>query len=368
MNRLRAMSIFLAIVVGSSIHVAAQSDTETLNQKSVKTLVVGAPSPAISVEKFLKGEPIHEFKKGHVYVVEFWAKWCGPCIEEMPHLSELQAEYKDQDVTIIGVNIRELRRSGQGWEDSFDEQTQEEVKKFVEREGVRMSYTVAYDGEKKQMDKAWMPSNEGIPKTFIVDQAGKIAWIGHPAVVRMPLDEVVKGTWDYETGPDRVKIAEDAYLGALRLFETNGEDALAAWEQAERDYPILALDLVSKKFSALISADLCDAASAAGKVYVNQAVERQSIRALNGVAWSIVNPSNSLTRRDVDLALIAAEKANELSNGEDAGVLDTLARVHFTQGQLEQAIKIQTKAVEIADDDMKKSLKLSLNEYLDSRD
>ncbi|MEM1422742.1 MAG: TlpA disulfide reductase family protein, partial [Planctomycetota bacterium] len=69
-------------------------------------LTVGDPAPALTVGQWLKGEPVDAFENGHVYVVEFWATWCGPCIAGMPHLSEVQKEYGDR-VTVIGVNIWE---------------------------------------------------------------------------------------------------------------------------------------------------------------------------------------------------------------------------------------------------------------------
>ncbi|NOU23938.1 MAG: TlpA family protein disulfide reductase [Methylotenera sp.] len=46
--------------------------------------------------------------KGKVVVLNFWATWCPPCREEMPELSELQAEYKNKNVAVIGIAIDEL--------------------------------------------------------------------------------------------------------------------------------------------------------------------------------------------------------------------------------------------------------------------
>ena len=58
-------------------------------------LTIGSDAPAIDVEHWVqdgkgKFKPVTEFAKGKVYVVEFWATWCGPCIMSMPHLVELQ--------------------------------------------------------------------------------------------------------------------------------------------------------------------------------------------------------------------------------------------------------------------------------------
>ncbi len=72
------------------------------------SLSIGDPAPSIKVRKWIKGTPVTAFEKGRVYVVEFWATWCGPCIRGMPHLSELARKYKDK-VTITGISILERK-------------------------------------------------------------------------------------------------------------------------------------------------------------------------------------------------------------------------------------------------------------------
>ncbi len=72
------------------------------------SLNIGDPAPSLQVREWIKGRPIQRFEKGHIYVVELWATWCGPCIAAMPHLSALAREYKDK-VTILGINILEKK-------------------------------------------------------------------------------------------------------------------------------------------------------------------------------------------------------------------------------------------------------------------
>ena len=358
----RLVSVAL-LVLTPWVPVSAQAPASA--REEAASLAVGDPCPPLNPEKFLKGDRISGFEKGKVYVVEFWATWCGPCIQAMPHLSELQAKYKDRGVTIIATNIREMRKDGVGWEEAFDETTLPKVEAFVKEQGDRMAYTVVYDGPAKKMDTAWMKASgsQGIPRVFLVDRKGTLAWIGHPMMLRMPLHEVAEGTWDNKTGPERVKQAEEAYLGAMRQFPIDAKAGLAAWDRAEKDYPILAPDLVAPKFDALLAAGHCDAAYAAGATLASQAIKQKNSRTLNSVAWAIVNPTVKLERRDLDLAFRAATKANEFTQGKDPGILDTLARVHFSKGEIDKAIECQTKAIELADAPMKLRLAPALEEY-----
>ena len=72
---------------------------------------------------------------------------------------------------------------------------------------------------------------------------------------------------------------------------------------------------------------------------------------LNALAWFIVEPGGVVpaARMDLDLALRAAVRANDLTGGKDPWILDTLARVQFVRGQLTEALRQQLKAVSAAE-------------------
>src|SRR5215470_10631086 len=77
---------------------------------AAEQLGVGDAAPKLEVKEFVKGEPVKQFDKGKIYVVEFWATWCPPCRESIPHLTGLQKKHKD--VVFIGVSVSERDPKG----------------------------------------------------------------------------------------------------------------------------------------------------------------------------------------------------------------------------------------------------------------
>src|SRR5689334_25419365 len=53
--------------------------------------------------------------KGQVVMVNFWATWCGPCRQEMPHLEALYEKYKGLGFTLVGVNVDDNSSGAAKW-------------------------------------------------------------------------------------------------------------------------------------------------------------------------------------------------------------------------------------------------------------
>jgi hypothetical protein len=88
---------------------------------------------------------------------------------------------------------------------------------------------------------------------------------------------------------------------------------------------------------------------------------------LNEIAWRMVAPGTEFSHPNLDFALSAAQRANQLMNGLNPEILDTLARVHFSRGEVGKAIEFQTKAVAIVPEDKKESFSATLSEYQEKK-
>src|SRR5439155_1802963 len=98
-----------------------------------------------------------------------------------------------------------------------------------------------------------------------------------------------------------------------------------------------------------------------------ESVLKDDAGALNQLAWMIVAPeAPKADAKAVKLALKAAQRADELAQGKDPGIADTLARAYFDAGKPAKALETQERAVRLAKDappEIARQLKERLEEY-----
>ena len=160
---------------------------------------IGDGAPALTVGRWLKDSPILELKKGQVFVVEFWATWCGGCIHAMPHLTELARKYEGR-VTFIGVNVWE---KGHGNSHLSDADVDKKVDDFIAKKGPTMGYAVAQDTRDGTMARAWLEAAgvKGIPAAFLVDAEGRIALIDMPNTLDEAIPQLLAGLREFQKRP-----------------------------------------------------------------------------------------------------------------------------------------------------------------------
>ncbi len=315
------------------------------------TLGVGDPAPKLDV-KFVKGDAVSEFEPGKLYVVEFWATWCGPCKTSIPHLTELQK--KHPEITFIGVSVFEQNQDG--------------VKPFVDEMGAKMAYRVAMDSIPKDagrgegaMAKSWMQaaSQDGIPAAFVINKEGKIAWIGHPMSMDEPLEKIASGSWDLKVAAEEYRKATEDQKKLMKLQVKFGDamrsgdpkkmvdavdEIVAAMPSLEANFAV-----VGRKLTALVKLDEQDKALEYAQKLAKSALSKTA-EGLNGLAWAIVDPDAGIkpNAKLVQFAVETARRADLMAEKKDAGIADTLAKAYFDSGDAAKAVKNQERAVSLA--------------------
>ncbi|MBO4228497.1 TlpA disulfide reductase family protein [Bradyrhizobium neotropicale] len=163
-----------------------------------------SPAPPIKVENWLRGQPLTSFQPGKVYIVEFWATWCGPCVAALSDLVQLQEKYRDSGVEVLGIAASERAQTADEARSKLDAWLTEKLP--------NLNYRIGFDytGE---MAKLWMDASFsiGLPTSFVIDRDGHIAFIGFPTQLADVLPKSLSGSWrtsDEAKAGDAERISE----------------------------------------------------------------------------------------------------------------------------------------------------------------
>jgi thiol-disulfide isomerase/thioredoxin len=357
MIRMALIIVLPAVVVVASR--LAPADAQDAKQppkqgEPVVTLKGGDPAPPLRASKWLQGDAVKAFEPGRIYVVEFWASWCGPCIAFMPHLAELQTEYKDKGVTVIGFTTRDLQgRHGH---------KEESAAALVKKSGPKLKYTFAY-ADDPAVDDAWMKAagREGLPCTFVVDRAGRIAYIGHPMYLPLVLHKLVGGKEGAKAVSDAMAKVHDEIAAVSADLSRDPKIGLRALKAFAAKYPPLAdfHPAVRAKLSYLPKHGGAGEAKEYAEGLVARSVEREN-RLNLWLAASILRQGDGKESKELlAVAVKAAEAEVRLSGGSDALALIELATTYAVAGEAAKAMACARKAAEAAGDD------LALKEYVE---
>ncbi len=111
--------------------------------------------------KALTGEDITlSFYRGKVVLLDFWATWCGPCMQSIPELVRIQEKYKDKGLVVIGVSMDTLSQADDG-----------QILKFMRTFGI--NYPVMRD-DGTVSSAYYGDSPAAIPTMHIINREGKI--------------------------------------------------------------------------------------------------------------------------------------------------------------------------------------------------
>ena len=112
---------------------------------------IGSNAPEFTVQDSDRTVDLNQFH-GQIVVLNFWATWCPPCVEEMPSLVQMQRRMKDKGVTVVAVSI------------DVDENA---YRQFLKQHGIDL-LTVRDPAQKTPA----LYGTHGWPETFIIDRKG----------------------------------------------------------------------------------------------------------------------------------------------------------------------------------------------------
>jgi thiol-disulfide isomerase/thioredoxin len=282
-------------------------------------LDLGDPPPALTVD-WLSGGPytLKDGKGKNVFVLHFWATWCGPCRKSLPELTALQHKYKDKGLVVIGINV--------------GNESESTVKKFLKDIGDKVDFSVALDKREATAGVYMLPLGvQGIPFSCVIDRDGVLAWYGSPFEgLNNVVDKCVAGTYNFKVR----RTLTDYFKTVLEADRSDKPDDKTKLARKARE----------------IGDNLLKAAA-------------QNPDILDILAWNIVTLPVIKTR-DFDLAHKAAKAAFDATKGQDPSIIDTYARVLWETGNKPEALRQQRAAIELVKDQLLANvLKDHLKEY-----
>lgn len=364
----------LAVVAGTAGHAFAQgaaapAPAAAADPLADKVLSLGEQAPPIRNATWIKGEPVTEWVKGQIYILDFWATWCGPCVQAIPHMNEVQEKYKDKGVNVIGVAI-------------WPRKGQRETKAYVEAgRPAPLNYRVAEDDKLGTSARSFMDSTNsgGIPRVIIVDREGRFAWIGHPMDgMDDALEQIVAGTYDIKKVADGQKAAaEKINKGQELMSEFSKAQMAAEWAKAveiadqmiAHDPDLFTNAAIYKYVIVLTKLKDTTRAAEVGRMLVDGPLAKNP-QALGLLSRVIVDeesiPNES---RDYPLALAAATRSNEIAEGKDANAQAALAAVALNNKEYDKAVGHAERALALVKDQpqVAEVFQARLDEYRSAR-
>jgi thiol-disulfide isomerase/thioredoxin len=139
----------------------------------VLMLAAGVASAASFVFKDLQGhdQRLQDYR-GKWVLVNFWATWCPPCLQEIPDLISLHEAHKKTDLVVIGVAL---------------DSTRESVVEFVARKQINYPIAVSDYDRAAQVGEV-----EALPTSYLYDPAGKLVSYQQGMVTRASVESYIK--------------------------------------------------------------------------------------------------------------------------------------------------------------------------------
>jgi thiol-disulfide isomerase/thioredoxin len=125
-------------------------------------------TPKLEISSLSHGTVRLSDLKGKLVLVDFWATWCGPCMDEAPHMVQINQKYAPKGLRIVGISLDDAPAP---------------VQRVIKEKSFTWPQFVDVNGRIAQQ---W--GVNGIPHVFLIGPAGDVIWEGHPAQLDKPLE------------------------------------------------------------------------------------------------------------------------------------------------------------------------------------
>ena len=141
------------------LHTAAEpfaaDEFSSAGTEGTDSPLVGKPAPDVDLELLGGGRFRLADCRGQIVILDFWATWCGPCLQSLPQVLEVAEEFRDQGVRLVAVNLEELP---------------DKISASLDRH--QLALTVALDRKGAVAERY---EATAIPQTVVIDRDGNVA-------------------------------------------------------------------------------------------------------------------------------------------------------------------------------------------------
>ena len=138
----------LVLILGGAVYLV-------LHQHQPRPLTIGDNAPDVTLPAFPSGSLDLSKDRRQIVVLNFWATWCPPCVEETPSLEKFAERVQSQGVVVIGVSVDEDRKA---------------LQEFIGKYGI--TYAIGLDPDRSLSGRF---GTFKFPETYILDRQGRVA-------------------------------------------------------------------------------------------------------------------------------------------------------------------------------------------------
>ena len=163
-----AASLFTIVPLTTTVVLAADGS------QASSMLTIGDTAPPLAIEHWIQDDesrlsPVTKFAPGTVYIVEFWATWCGPCLSSMPHLAETQRGHDPEKLRLVSVSDEPIETI-----ETFLQKPVSDAPDTTYQE-LTSGYSLTTDPDQSVYNDYMRAAGQsGIPTAFLVGKDGRI--------------------------------------------------------------------------------------------------------------------------------------------------------------------------------------------------